>query len=54
MPPRDASTTTAAATRDRSDQVRGGAGRERDGDGTLLRVAKGEVREDLPDDHGIV
>ena len=33
---------------------RGGAGRGWGGAGTLPRVAEGEVREDLPDDRGIV
>jgi hypothetical protein len=33
---------------------RGGAGFERGGAGTLPQVAAGEVREDLPDDRGIV
>ena len=33
---------------------RGGAGLGWAGAGTLPRVAEGEVREDLPDDRGIV
>ncbi len=33
---------------------RGGAGLGWGGAGTLPRVAEGEVREDLPDDRGIV
>jgi hypothetical protein len=48
MPPRGASTTASAAPLSRSDQDAAAP------DSGVPRVAEGEVREDLPDDRGIV
>jgi hypothetical protein len=46
--------TTASAAPSRSRSGRGDAGFGWGGAGTLPRVAEGEVREDLPDNRGIV
>ena len=53
MTPRGGGTTASAAP-SRSRSGRGGAGLGWGGAGTLRRVGEGEVREDLPDDRGIV